>query len=343
MLDIPLVILPLTSLYIYKTIRDNNKTGAYSVFHQVAYDLRQPTQAITQACLFSNAAGVQPKTPNEAQSQFNALLEQFDIAADLPPETKMHRLREIPAPILLKHAIVSPYHQYRPTTDGSFIDPALFANLHSGVFARECRQRHIRFFLGECRDEPKVYSLWFPPREDTFEALRERFCAEYPRAAVDAFLGFFFSHGGGYDNYDQDAFGRVYADMQVYLTQRGFIHDLLQSESHDQDQQWLYRYRIEHRLNCNPFPPSWGVTHGTDLSMWFWGNDADTSLLSMWEKEIVRRALLDPFAQFLRREELDWGSGSGSWREMRVLRLDGGVEIVEDGRWDEAVALWGVL
>ena len=295
---------------------------------------------------------MQPKKPDEAQPQFNALLDNLDIPTSLPPETKLHRLREIPASTLLKHATATTYHQYRPTTDGAFVDPSLFDNLHSGVFARQCRQRGIRFLMGECRDEPVVYSLWFPPREDSFDILRQRFYAEYPPGAVDTFLEFFLGRGSGsgshrYENYDRDAFGSIYADMQVYLTQRGFIHDLLQDQSQSQDQdqdqgdsQWLYRYRIEHRLNCTPFPPDWGITHGTDLPIWFWGNDADTTLLSAREKQIVRRAVLDPFARFLNRQELDWG---GSSRRQRVLRLDGEVGIVEDGRWDEARRLWGLL
>lgn len=124
-------------------------SGAYSVFYQLAYDLRQPTQTIRQACIFSNAPGVQPKQPPEAQTQFDALLAHLDIPPDTSLKTKLQRLRDTPAPTLLTHATSTAYHQYRPTVDGAFIDTALFANLHNGVFAQECRKRGIRFLLGE--------------------------------------------------------------------------------------------------------------------------------------------------------------------------------------------------
>lgn len=88
------------------------------------------------------------------------------------------------------------------------------------------------------------------------------------------------------------------------------------------------------------FPREWGVTHATDMALWFYGNG---SVLSSSEKEIVERGVVGPFARFVNRgKEVGWGTRDV--REVRVLRPDGNVKVSRDeGVWDEAGRVWGVL
>ena len=318
--------------------------GAYSVFHQLAYDLRSPPEKsiIKQACMWSNSPAVQPKPPSEAQTQFNQLLTTLNIPLSLPQDQKLSLLRSTPATTLLAAAPHLPIHQYRPTTDGGFVSPTLFEMLDSGEFARKLSQRGIRILLGECRDEPKLYSLWMPPRQNTLSALRERLCADYPRAAVDDVLMPLYYPDGrlpvGCVDWDADAFGRVYADMQVYKMQRGFIHALV---SGGLPEHLLLRYRVEWRLKCvdKTIPPEWGVTHATDHFLWFWGNG---EVIESEEKGVISHALIDPLARFVNGER-DVAWGTENHRQMRTLKPDGSVQIWEDAFWDDAVRVWKAL
>lgn len=126
--------------------------------------------------------------------------------------------------------------------------------------------------------------------------------------------------------------------MQVYKMQRGLIHSLISGGVPDSS---IYRYRVEMRVKCvdKTIPPEWGVTHATDHFIWFWGNG---ELLEEGEKRVVRRALIEPLARFLNGEgNIGWGTGSH--REMRVLKADGEVAIWKDAFWDDALRVWNAL
>lgn len=339
--------------------------GAHSVFHQLAYDLRAPQSEsiIKQACMWSNSPTVQPKSPTEAQPQFNALLDALQIPASLPASTKLARLRDVPAETLLHAALSIDLHQYRPTTetktktvtsssgsgsgsDDRFIDPDLFRTIRNGTFAQACKSRGIRLLLGECRDEPALYSQWFPPKANTLLALRQRLYVEYPRKAVDAVLPLYTPTGAlpaGCKDWNHDAFGRIYADMQVYMMQRGFIYSLL-NHGGGFSADMLFRYRVEMRLKCvdKIVPPEWGVTHSTDQSIWFWGN-GDVDGPEEWEKEAILKAFIGPLGRFIRGLPLaeEWGARAPT--QTRTLKPNGEVVIWEDALWDDAVTLWNVL
>ena len=72
--------------------------GANSVFHQLAYDLRQPDDQIIvrQAIMFSNSPAVQPKSPVETQVQFNQLLAALSIPQTLSGPEKLARCVRCP-------------------------------------------------------------------------------------------------------------------------------------------------------------------------------------------------------------------------------------------------------
>ncbi|OJJ83901.1 putative carboxylesterase [Aspergillus glaucus CBS 516.65] len=317
--------------------------GAYSTFHQLTYDLSLPPQQsiIKRACIWSNSPAAQPKHPPEAQSQFNALLTTLNISPTLPDSEKLARLRALDPDTLLNAATSTQFHQYRPTSDGAFVSQDLFKSLANGEFARRFRERGIKVLLGETRDEPNLYALWSPPEDNTLDALRTRLIAEYPTSTVDALLPLYYPDNKlppGQENWDSDAFGRIYADMQVYKMQRGLIHSLV---SHGVPDSSIYRYRVEMRVKCaeKQIPIEWGVTHATDHFIWFWGNG---EVLEEREKGAVGRALIGPLARFLDGER-DIGWGTSSHRQMRVLKGDGEVGIWEDEFWNEAMRVWGAV
>ncbi|GFG20286.1 uncharacterized esterase/lipase C417.12 [Aspergillus udagawae] len=318
--------------------------GAYSVFYQLAYDLQLPPEqsCVKQACIWSNSPAVQPKNGAAAQLQFNQLLSALKIPTSLSWKEKLSRLRSIPAKTLLDAATSIELHQFRPTSDGTFIDPALFKSLDNGTFARKLAARSIRIMLGECRDERSLYATWHPPQSNTLQSLHRRLLADYPRHIADAVIKIYCPHGQlppGCKNWHTDAFGLIYADMQVHKTQRGLVHALAAGNAGH----LLYRYRIEKRLKCadRTIPPSWGVTHATDQYLWFWGNG---EALQAGEKPMVREAFIDPLTRFVRGDtDADIGWGTGDYRQVRTLRPDGSVQICKDGLWDEAMRVWRAL
>ncbi|KAJ5675652.1 hypothetical protein N7462_008549 [Penicillium macrosclerotiorum] len=318
--------------------------GANSVFHQLAYDLRQPDDQaiIRQACIFSNSPAVQPKQPAETQIQFNQLLSALSIPADLPGPAKLARLRALPPKTLIDALPTIPIHQFRPTTDTGFISPALFASLDSGAFAAALLRRNVRLLVGECADEHHLYSVWYPPTADTLPALRARLVADYPAHIVDAVLPLHYPGGrlpAGCADWVSDAWGRVYADMQVYHMQRGLVYALTENAGGVDASRLVHRYRIEFRAKCidKSIPVEWGVTHSSDYPLWFWGNG---DVLSGWEKGVVREAFIGPLGRFVEGGKGDFGWGT-TGRGVRVLKADGTVQVKEeDALWDEGVKAW---
>ncbi|PYH47428.1 putative carboxylesterase [Aspergillus saccharolyticus JOP 1030-1] len=359
--------------------------GAYSTFYQLTHDLTLPPDQsiIKRVCIWSNSPVAQPKLPTTAQTQFTELLTHLSIPLTLAPDEKLRRLRALPAQHLLQAAMSLPAHnQFRPTTDGTFIRSNLFASLDDGTLARRIRARDIRILCGECRDERNLYATWFPPREDSLPALRDRLLAEYPQPLVETLLKLYYPTGElppGVENWRTDAFGRVYADMQVHKMQRGLVDALTapmtaaavqgrppavtatggavagttpptsgschtdDSHGHGQedDENLVYRYRIEYRLKCadKSIPPSWGVTHATDQYIWFWGNG---ERLEREEKSVVWTALVEPLKKFVHGDRgLQWGTKGH--KQLRTLMPDGSVQIKEDVFWDEAMRVWKAL
>ena len=292
--------------------------------------------------MWSNGPGFQPKSPKDAQIQFNQVLSALGIPTSLPGPEKLALLRALPAQKLIE-GLSSPHltlHQFRPTTDSAFVSPTLFDSLESGEFAARLRQRNIRIVLGEVSNEQAVYNLWRPPLEDSLDALRHRLEADYSPSIVHALVQSYFPDGNlpfNYASWDQDAFGRVYADMQIHVPQRGLIHSLVQGGASG----LLYRYKIEFRAKAvdQVLPEEYGATHTTDQFLWFWGNRLK---LEGWEKKAVRAALVGPLTKFVNgQEHIDWGTES--YRHVRTLTRDGDVEIQLDTAWDSAIKTWTVL
>ena len=108
----------------------------------------------------------------------------------------------------------------------------------------------------------------------------------------------------------------------------------------------MYRYKFEYRLSCVDavLPIEWGVTHSTDMPIWFWGNTDGGTALRDEEKRAISAAIIEPFAKFVHGDgrEIGWGARA-ELGEVRVLGSDGRVRVERDRRWERGMHGWAVL
>ncbi|KAH3918877.1 hypothetical protein HBH56_025920 [Parastagonospora nodorum] len=310
--------------------------GSHSVFHQLAYDLgMQGKKAIVKrAMMLSNGPGVQPKTLDEAQDQYTSLLTALNIPLSLPPRDQLSLLRSTPAKTLIRASNTLKLHQFRAVTDASFVQPNLLASLSNGSFASRMESRNMHLLLGECSDEHFVYGTWHPPSPG-YDAMQNRLAADYPMSVCRVLMQHYFPSGSLPPKYTswQQAFGHVYADVQIHHLLRGMVKELVHSGAGE----LVHRYRIEWRAGCvdQMLPREWGVTHTSDMPIWFWGNGAR---LTGAEEEVIKTAFQEPLRKFLEGGEMGWGARG---MEVRTLKNDGRVVVEDDeARIKEGLELW---
>jgi carboxylesterase type B len=134
----------------------------------------------------------------------------------------------------------------------------------------------------------------------------------------------------------QAAFGHIYADVQIHALRRGMVNELVKHGAGD----LIHRYRIEWRAQCvdKELPKHFGVTHGSDMAIWFWGNG---STLAEEEKQVAKKVFHDPLSKYIKGEEMKWGTQHAI--QLRTLNTDGSVTVEEDSRLDEGLKLWEAL
>jgi len=313
--------------------------GSHSTFQQLAYDLNvSDSQAIVRrALMFSNGPGMQPKSLDDAQEQFDEFCATLELPVKMSTAEKLSVLRALDTKTLIDASAKMKYHQFRGVTDGLFIRRGLLEELDSGVFAERMKKRGVKLVMGECRDEHFVYGEWRPPQE-SYESLFTRLQADYSVVACEALMEYYFPERSlptAYTSW-QDAFGHIYADIQIHHLERGMASALVEHGAGH----LLHRYRIEWRAQCcdQSYPRDWGVTHGTDMAIWFWGNG---SRLSKKEKVLVRRAFHEQFARFLRGDEVEWGTKEAL--QLRTLKPNGSVEIEDDQWLASGLRVWEIL
>ena len=313
--------------------------GSHCTFYQLQYDVEQPLskRIIARVVMQSNGTGVQPKTLTEAQFQFDELLRRLDISLNLPPEDKLSQLRDVSVDDLLRAAANMRLHQFRAVLDGVFIKSNLFVSIEDGTFARKLRDANIQILMGECNQEHWVYGTWRTPAPG-LRNLFERLQADYPRRTCEVLVQEYFPGGRlpvQWKNW-KEAFGHIYADVQIHVTQRGLVDALIRGGAGH----LVKRYRIEWRVNCADLttPNEWGATHTSDMFIWWFG---DGSMLEQSEQEIVRKALLDDFAKFLKGENVCLGTRNP--RELRRLKADGSMDIWRDECWEGRLRIWKTL
>lgn len=349
------------SSIVFNANRSNLSTGAHSTFHQLAHDisLAPKDRIIRRAVLFSNGPAMQPKSLPSVQVQFDALLSALAIPLTLTPAEKLSRLRAVDAERIVRAAESLDLHEFRATTDDAFVSARLFEEIDSGVFAQKLRDAKVQLLIGETQAENFLYGEWRPPKANTFGAFRRRLLADYPPAPLDATLRIYcpvdpvsgqrqlpvFKGRKAADW--SEAFGRVYADLQVHALERGLLSRLERAGAGE----LVKRYRIEWRARCvdSSYALEWGVTHGTDLAVWFFGQGMRSMHqgkkfkgLMEEEKEIVK-AWLDPFWEWCRGENVDAAWGTAGVRESRRLKNDGSVDVWRDDDWERGVKIWDVV
>ena len=311
--------------------------GAYSTFHQLAHSLALPPShsIIRRVVMWSNGCGLQPKPPTEVASHFSALTSALDIPSSLSVPQQIARLRAVPWQDLIKAVDQCPENAFRAVTDNIFVRDSLFAEIHSGAFATALRRRGIKIMIGDVRDEFNSYRLVSPP--GSYSGLVNRLAVEYPVAKSERLAKIYCPKGELPDGIKswQDAFGRIYADTQVHMTERGLLTSLV-SKMNLGD---VFRYRVEWRPNCvdKVMPPSMGVAHGTDLAIWFFGNGRE---LEKGEKKLVKE-FLEPWGSFVKGDEVEWGTQRLD--EVRRIGENGKIEIVKDVLWDRSLKIWKEL
>lgn len=290
--------------------------------------------------MWSNGAGMPPKPLSTAQSQFDELLAALCIPATLAPHEKLARLRATPARKLLAANEGMRHHEFRAWSDDAFVRRDLFADIDSGAFAARMRERHVQLLVGECAEEHFVYGQWRAPKSDTRAALVARLEADYPASSIEGLMDQYYSPDGRLPTWQPcgdwaDAFGRVYADLQVHAMERGFVQSLIEGGAGD----LVHRYRIEWRAKCVELPKEWGVTHSSDMMIWFWGNAVGAGLEAR-EKDIVG-AFVEPFGRFLEGGKVDWAADA-SKGEVRRLNANGKIDVWVDDDMERALKVWSI-
>jgi carboxylesterase type B len=318
--------------------------GSHSVFQQLAHELYfVPDQKaiIKRAIMWSNSPGVQPKRLDEHQAQFDEYIAALGISSSSSAEEKLKQLRALSPAKLVAVQDALKYSEFRAYSDGVFIPVDIIASINSGDFAKRMKARGVTLMNGENRDEHSVYRIWRTPA-DSYAAVQTRLCADYPASAAEKLMRHYCrgskSLPKGMEDWQQ-LFGHIYADMQVHALERGF-HDALFRGGLLPGKDVL-RYRFDRRMKCMDtlFPPEWGVTHATDMAIWFWGLDYGDGLTSAEEKML--KGWNEEFAAFVRGDDPSWGPTSAT--QMRRLRSDGQTDVWEDDQWEKGLEVWKLL
>ncbi|KAB8342888.1 hypothetical protein FH972_022485 [Carpinus fangiana] len=318
---------PKASKHGKKPTRSSNASGAVSDAHQT---VQAP----------------KPKAPAEVAGQFERLCANVGVPVGLAAGEKLERLRRVGARELVAASaqeVMPGEHEFRAVSDGGFVRRELFADIDSGDFARRMKERGVELLMGEVCDERHVYASWRAPTQDDYEGLKQRLGADYPPAVVDSAMKVWTPDGklptrwgDTCKDWKLDAYGRVYADLQVYGMARGFAAALERGGAGS----LLRRWRIEWRSqNCDAaFPKEWGVTHGTDvISVWFWGKGVGEGLRED-EKDKVR-PWVEALAKYVKGEE-DIGWGCVGARQVRKLTSEGQTIIEDDTELQKGLELW---
>jgi len=317
-------------------------SGSYSTFQQLAHDLFLPRESsiIKRAVMWSNGTGVQPKVLTEHQQQFDELLTALDISLKLSDSEKLSRLRSTSADKIVAVQNKLERSEFRALSDDSFVTKLLIERINDGSFAKRVKERGVKILNGECRDEHYSYGTWRTPN-DSYEAVFRRLVADYPEAVVKNLMPIY-CPDRRLPPWAEDwtyAFGKIYADMQVHATERGFADKLDKGGlivGKD-----LLRYRIDWRAKCvdQLLPKEWKVTHSSDMPIWFWGSGVGNGLTS--DEKVILKEINSFFAKFVKGEDVQWTKLGPKW--FHRLNARGTMDMWEDEHWEDGLAVWAAV
>lgn len=326
--------------------------GAHSCFYQLAHELvilPPRKRVIRKVVMFSNGPGPQPKSPSTAQKQFAFFCSKLGL--DPRHSSVMDKLRNISADKLSAAATsMDALHEFCAITDGSFVHPQTFTHTMQGELGRRMIESGIQLLTGECRDERTLYGRWHPLASSSYNALQTRLEADYPPYVVAAVLREHYALGqllprketlqspDGRSPKDwHEAFGAIYADLQVHALERGLLRGVERAAGSRRAGEFVKRYRIEWRAAVvdKVFGPEMGVTHTTDMPIWFWGNGLGERAggLEGQDARVAERfaAPVWKWVEGAEWKDVDWGTRS--IREVRVLNAHGEVTARRDEDW----------
>jgi carboxylesterase type B len=318
--------------------------GALSAFQQVAHELYHVPTAdavIKRLFMFSNSPGVQPKTLEQHQKQFDEYITRLGIPLDLTDEEKLESLRDMPYQRLIDLQSEMKISEYRALSDGVFIPHDLIQNINSGDFAARMKSRNMTLMNGECRDEHTMYRNWRTP-DNSYSSVLQRLCAEYTKTIAEKIMehycGSTHALPPGIGTW-QELFGHIYADIQVHHLERGFCNALFAGGL--QPGKDVLRYRFDRRLKCidATIPVEWQVTHSSDVPIWFWGSDFPGGMTDQ-EKGWLK-GWNEGFAAFVKGDVVNWGPCKP--KEVRRWRSDGETDVWEDDMWDKGLEVWNIV
>lgn len=310
--------------------------GAFAAFHQLAHDLitsQGRGGLIRRTILHSNGCGFGLLSVDHMQHHFDELVHHFNIPETASGAEKLEKLRSIPTADILTYLKTPGFRSYRPSATGSFVDLHLYNKISDGTFARLVKESGVQIMIGNLTEEENVYGLASPPSSRS--ELIERLSEEYDRKIVQKAMPLYEPASSSGEINWQKVFGKMYADFQLHVPQRGLIAALTEHVPVSQ----LHRYEIDWRAEGIDWmlPRSLGVTHGTDMaSIWLYNQsyltESDQDIISKW---------LQPYAKFLSSEPVEWGTTTKT--QVRALTRDGDIEISEDKRWKESNKRWQEL
>ncbi|KAL9088552.1 MAG: hypothetical protein Q9159_003042 [Coniocarpon cinnabarinum] len=340
--------------------------GAHSAFQQLAHELYyvpHSQRIIKRVVMHSNGPGPQAKSLELAQGQFDEVCHYLGVDTTKSDEEVVKELEDMSMTRLNQAARNINMTEFRAVTDGHFINPNLFEDILSGSFARRVDAAGVQLLIGECRDERHIYAAWRPPTEDTLSSLQTRLYADYNPAIIDALLREHYTPSSRLQKSSlhpsesvdvktwHQIFGAIYADLQVHALQRGFLSGFEKALGRRAGEV-VKRYRIEWRASVvsGRFPEEWGVTHGTDMAIWLFGNGMGdrTHGLEGRDEEVVR-ATVEPVMRWI--EGRPWRNGTtstedgsgftkwntGSIKQARRLRSDGTIDVWHDIDWNRGI------
>ncbi|KAH8742778.1 carboxylesterase [Diaporthe sp. PMI_573] len=318
--------------------------GSFSAFQQSAHELYcvpEGIRIIKRIAMLSNGPGVMPKTLAEQQKQFDEYITKLGISLELPSAKKLEILRSLPYQKSVEVQMEMKIHEFPLLNDGAFLPKNLMFKVDDGDFGKKMKERGITLLSGECKDEHTMYRTWRTP-EDSYDAVYSRLCAEFPESAVRKLMGHYCGSNKELpSNYDgwKDFFGQTYANLQVHSLQRGLHNALFRGGLLPGVD--VLRYRFDKRLKCinGTFPLELGVTHSSDVPIWFWGanfsgglTDQEKTLLEGWNQG---------FASFIKGDKVTWGPKQPE--EMRRWRGDGETDVWIDDKWEQSLKIWDLL
>ncbi|KAL4955704.1 Alpha/Beta hydrolase protein [Aspergillus filifer] len=324
--------------------------GAYSVEAQMLFELRNSHAPVPGSevglekgiyrrfFMDSNAIPAQPKSLSDAKDQFNELCEVFNIPPTNTSSDKLAILRSKSAPELVSAISKLKNHTFRPVTDDNFIHSGMVEYLSSSIFAIEFKKRGYKLLIGEVANEETLYSTYNAPEEANFEALRRQVGNYYAPDVTERVVKCYTLPESQDMKEWKKLFGQIIADGQVRAPSRALVHNLIANGVDIAD---IWRYQIAYRLSFiddSVAPMEFGVAHAMDKPFWnfsitYGPTPSERVLMEDWIKNLVA---------FVNGDE-EFGFGTRSIEEMKVVTPQGGVEVRKDERWEELLAVGEVF